>query len=39
MEFSTRHVVHFTLTVQIGWNQIKPVRASSARMPSRQYPG
>ena len=39
MEFSTRHVVHFTPAVQVGWNQIKPVRASSGHMASRQYQG
>ena len=28
MEFSTKHLACFTLTVQVGWNQLKPAQSS-----------
>ena len=28
MEFSTRHLAHFTPAVQVGWNQLKPAQSS-----------
>ena len=28
MEFSTRHLVHFTPAVQVGWNQLKRAQSS-----------
>ena len=28
MEFSTGYLVHFTPTVQVGWNQLKPDQSS-----------
>ena len=28
MEISTRHLVHFTPTIWVGWNQLKPDQSS-----------
>ena len=28
MEISTRHLVHFTPAVRVGWNQLKPDQSS-----------
>ena len=28
MEISTRHLVHFTPAVWVGWNQLKPAQSS-----------
>ena len=35
MEFSNRHLAHFTPAVQVGWNQFKPVGSSLVRMTNR----
>ena len=31
MEFSTRHLVHFTPVVQVSWNQLRPVQVKSEK--------